>query len=115
MGTFYAVRSSHKKSVIKPAILNPTSEEIPKHYESFLNIRPKFVPTEKNLQFMDKITSTESCTLNMEYNHKENESETIRQNVSNILQKILNLKIRSNLTKDERRVLEELQKNELRV
>ena len=48
----------------------------------------------------------------MEHNHKENEAETLRQNVSNILQKILCLKIRSNLEKDERRVLKELQKND---
>ena len=47
----------------------------------------------------------------MEHNHKENEAETLRQNVSNILQKNLNLKIRSNLKNDERRTLKELQKN----
>ena len=46
---------------------------------------------------MDIITSTESCALNMGHNHKENEAETLRQNVSNILQKNLNLKIRSKL------------------
>ena len=50
---------------------------------------------------MDIITSTESCALN----HGENEAETLRQNVSNILQKNLNLKIKSNLKKDERRAL----------
>ena len=48
----------------------------------------------------------------MEHNHKENEAETLGQNVSNILQKNLNLKIRSNLKKDERRALKELQKND---
>ena len=69
------------------------------------------MPTNKNL-FMDIITSTESCALDMEHNHKENEAETLRQNVSNILQKNLNLKIRSNLKKDERRALKELQKND---
>ena len=52
----------------------------------------------------------------MKYNHKENEAETLRQNVSNILQKKLNLKIRSNLTKYERRALKKLQKDDkLRV
>ena len=48
----------------------------------------------------------------MEHNQKENEAETIRENVSNILQKNLNLKIKSNLKKDERRALEELQNND---
>ena len=61
---------------------------------------------------MDIITSTESCALDMEHNHKENEAETLRQHVSNILQKNLNLKIRSNLKKDERRALKKLQKND---
>ena len=70
------------------------------------------MPTNKNLPFMDIITSAESCALDMEHNHKENEAETLRQNVSNILQKNLNLKIRSNLKKDERTALNELQKND---
>ena len=59
---------------------------------------------------MDIITSTESCALDMEHNHRENQAETVRKNVSNILHKNLNLKIRSNLKKDERRALKELQK-----
>ena len=54
---------------------------------------------------MDKITSTKSCALDMEYNRVENKEETLRQNMSNILQRNLNIKIRGNLTKDERRVL----------
>ena len=72
--------------------------------------------TKKNLPFEDIITSTESCTLDMEYNHKENEAEIPRKNVGNILQKNFNLEIRSNLAKDERRGLKDLQKdNKLRV
>ena len=59
---------------------------------------------------MDIITSTESCALDMEHHHKENEAETLGQNVSNILQKNLNLKIRSNLKKNEKRALKELPK-----
>ena len=51
----------------------------------------------------------------MEHNHKENEAETLRQNVSNILQKNLNLKIRSNLKKGKIRALKELQKKEIKL
>ena len=54
----YSQRSKYKTSLIKPAILNLTSEEIWKHYESLLNLGPNFVPTNKNLPFMDIITST---------------------------------------------------------
>ena len=64
---------------------------------------------------MDIITSAESCALDMEHNHKENEAETLRQNVSNILQKNLNLKIRSNLKKGKIRALKELQKKEIKL
>ena len=60
---------------------------------------------------MDIITSTESCAFDMEHNHKENEVETLKQNVSTILQKNLNMKIWSKLIKDERRALKELQKS----
>ena len=64
------------------------------------------------MSFMDIITSTESFVLDMEHNYKESNAETLRQKVSHILQKNLNLKIRSNLKKDERRALKELQKND---
>ena len=100
---------------MKPVILNLTKEEIPRHYESLLNFGLKFVPTNKNLPFMDIITSIESCALDMEHNNIENEGETLRQHVSNILQKNLNLKIRSDLKKDERRELKELQKKKKKV
>ena len=55
------------------------------------------------MSFMDIITSTESCVLDMEHNYKESNAETLRQKVSHILQKNLNLKIRSNLKKDEKK------------
>ena len=72
----YCRHSNYKTILIKPAIFNFTKQEIPKHYESLLNLGPKFVPTNKNLPFMDIIISTESCALDMEHNHKENEAET---------------------------------------
>ena len=59
----YSQHSNYKTSLIKPAILNLTKEEIPKHYKSLLNLGPKFVPTNKNLPFMDIVTSTISCAL----------------------------------------------------
>ena len=62
--------NNYKTSLIKPAILNLTKEQIQKHYESLLNLGPKFVPTDKSLPFMDIITSTQSCALDMEHNHK---------------------------------------------
>ena len=104
----YCQHSNYKANLIKPAILNLTKEEIPNHYESLLNLGPKFVPTNKKLPFMDIITSTESCALN----HRENEAETLRQNVSNILQKNLNLKIKSNLQKRWKKSIKKMTKND---
>ena len=52
----------------------------------------------------------------MENSCKENEAKTLRQNVSMILEKKSNLWVRSNLTKHERRVLKELDRDDkLRV
>ena len=107
----YSQRSNCKTSSVKPAILNLTNEEISKNYESLLNLGPKLVLPNKNLPFMDIITWTESCALDMEYNYKEYEAEIPRQNVSSISQKNLSLKIRINLTNDEKRGLRELQKD----
>ena len=81
----YSQHSNYKTNLIKPAILNLTKEVIPKHCESLFSLGPKFVPTNKNLPFMDIITPTESCALDMEHNHTENEAETLRRKVSNIL------------------------------
>ena len=84
-----------------------------KNNKSLLNLGSKVVAMSKNLPFMDVITPTKSCAIDMEYNHKENEAdETLRQNVSNISQKNLNLRIRSNFTKAEGRALTELQKDD---
>ena len=68
----YSKRSYCKISLIKAAILNLTSEEIPNPYESLLNPGPKFAPTNKNLPDMDIITSAEFCALDMEYNREKN-------------------------------------------
>ena len=64
------------------------------------------------MSFMDIITSTESFVLDMEHNYKESNAETLRQKVSHILQKNLNLKIRSNLKKDEKRGIKRITKND---
>ena len=51
---------------------------------------------------MDIITSTYTYPHDLEYNRKENDVETLRQNLSNILKKDLNLKIRGNLRKKKK-------------
>ena len=58
------------KSLLKPAVLNLTNQEIPQHHLELLNLGPKFVPSNKKLSFMDIVNATEICTLSLE---KENQ------------------------------------------
>ena len=58
------------KSLLKPAVLNLTNQEIPQHHVELLNLGPKFVPSNKKLSFMDIVNVTEICTLSLE---KENQ------------------------------------------
>ena len=68
---YYSLGSDwKKKSFIKPAILNLTYDEIPKDYRSLLNLGPKYLRMNKRLRFVDIITSTEFCPLDLEYNRK---------------------------------------------
>ena len=84
--------SNCKTSLIKPALFNLISEGIQKQYKLLLML----VPSNKNMPF---IISTGSCALDLEYN-LVNKAETQRQNVSNMLKKNVNMKIRTNLTKE---------------
>ena len=65
---FFATWSQHsnyKTSLIKPAIPNLIDQEIPNYYESLWNLGPNLCLRKKNLPFMNIITSTESCALDI--------------------------------------------------
>ena len=57
------------KSLLKPAVLNLTNQEIPQHHLGLLKFGPKFIPSNKKLPFMDFVNATEVCALSLE---KEN-------------------------------------------
>ena len=79
-------------------------------------LQNKFNQTNHSFLSYQRRNTKALWVLHMQYNQKENEAETLRHNVRNILQKNLNLKIKSNVPKDKRRLLKELQKNDkLRV
>ena len=56
---------------------------------------------------MEIITATESVALNLECHNKEADDESLRQNVCHILNKNRNMKIKDNLSKEQRKALKE--------
>ena len=96
------------KSLLKPAVLNLTNQEIPQHHLELLNLGPKFVPSNKKLPFMDITNATEICPLSLEKESQIEYAELLRQKISNVTSKNMNFKIRSNLTFEHRTALKEL-------
>ena len=100
-----------RTSFLKSAVLNLTNDELPEHHKSLLNLGPKFVPSTKKIPYMDIITSTELCASNLERQDQRAESESLRQEVSDILLKNFNIKTTDNLTKNERIAIKEIKNN----
>ena len=57
---------------------------------------------------MEIITATESVALHLEYQNKEADAESFRQNVCHILNKNRNIKSKDNLSKEQRKALKEI-------
>ena len=57
---------------------------------------------------MEIITATESVALNLEYQNREADAESLRQNVRHILNKNRNMKSKNNLSKEQRKALKEI-------
>nr|XP_047132439.1 uncharacterized protein LOC105845309 [Hydra vulgaris] len=60
---------------------------------------------------MDIITNIETCALELEQQNKQTQAEILRQNCSKILTSSLKLKIKDNLTKQQRLSLQNLKKH----
>jgi len=99
--------NSKKHTLVKDAILNLAGNDIPNHHKNILNLGPKFVPTIRNIPYMEIITTTEQKALELERNEKQYEAERLRQTVQNILKKSTK-KPKSNLTKEQSQALKEL-------
>ena len=84
-------------SYIKQAVINLTDIELTEEQMSLLNLGPNFVPATKRIPFMDIISATETCALDLENSSKETDAEFLRQKVSHILNKNLYIKLRDNL------------------
>jgi len=102
--------SNWNKSTIKEVTLNLCQDEIPANHKSLLDLGPKFVPSINSIPYMDIISKTESTALKLQYDRKENESLTLRQDVLRILK--MSKPPKPNLTKDQRIALKEIKKDE---
>ena len=94
---------------VKPSIVNLTDIALTDYQTSLLNLGLKFVPTEKRITFMEIITATASVALILEYHNKETDAKSLSQNVCHILNKNRNMKIEDNLSKEQRKALEQIQ------
>ena len=54
---------------------------------------------------MDIILAPEPCAIHLETNSKEKDAEYLRQQVSQIINRNLDIKIRGNLSKSQRKAL----------
>ena len=92
-------------SYIKQAVINLTDTELTEEQKSLLNLGPNFVPATKRKPFMDIISATETCAIDLENSSKETDAECLRQKVSHILNRNLNIKLRDNLSNPQRQAL----------
>ena len=63
------------------------------------------------MPFLDIISAAETCTIDLENNIKEIDSECLLQNVSHILKRNLNIKLRGNLSKSQRKAFVQINNN----
>nr|XP_047132455.1 uncharacterized protein LOC124811183 [Hydra vulgaris] len=105
------LRISPLNQVIKPAILNLTNVILDKATTELLNLGPKFLPFQKKIPYMDIITNIEMCALQLEKLDKSIKAESLRQNCSNILTSSLKLRLKDNLSKQQRISIRKLKMN----
>ena len=82
---------------------------------SLLKLGPNFVPATKRIPFMDIISATEACALDLENSSKETDLEFLHQKVSHILNKNLYIKLRDNLSKPQRKALVQIKNKKLSI
>ncbi|XP_065642537.1 uncharacterized protein LOC136074160 [Hydra vulgaris] len=67
-----------------------------------LNLGLKFVPLQRKILYMDIITNVEMCTLRLEKQGKSKQAESLKRNCSKILTNSFKLRLKDNLTKQQR-------------
>ena len=92
-------------SYVKQAVINLIDTELTEEQLSLLNLGPHFVPATKRTPFMDIISATETCALDFQNSSKKTDVEFLPQKVSHILKRNINIKLRGNLSKTQRKAL----------
>ena len=98
-------------SHIKQAVINLTDTELTDEHISLLNLEPNFVSATKRIPFMDIMLATETCAIDLENSSKETDAKFLRQKVSHILNRNLNIKLPNNLSKPQRKALMQMKSN----
>ena len=70
-------RKQKTTSYIKQAVINLTDTELTEKQKSLLNLGLNFVPATKTIPFMDIISATETCAIDLENNSKETDAECL--------------------------------------
>ena len=96
---------------IKQAVINLTNTELTEEQNSLLNFEPNFILATKRIPFMDISSDIETCTIDLENRSKETDAECLRQKVSRILNRNLNIKLWDNLSKPQRQALVQMKNN----
>ena len=99
-------------NIVKTSTLVLSKDVIPDEHKELLNLGPNFVPAFNRAPIMDIVTSVEAIASRMNTTTDETcEAELLRHDVSNILEKYVNKKLPTNLTKQQSKALREMKSN----
>ena len=93
-------------TLVKDPVLNLAPSEIPETQKNLLSLGPKFVPTSTKIPYMDLVTTTEASALKLEYEKKDKEAQTLRQDVLRVLK--MAKPVKDNLTREQRKAIKEI-------
>ena len=73
---------------MKQAVIHLTNKQLTNDQAFLLNLGLNFAPKNKNIPFIDIIAATESTALDLENQNIGNDPNSLRQKVTDILNKI---------------------------
>jgi len=74
-------RTDESVSLLKPAVLNLTEEDVQPGMMELLDLGPKFVPSPDSIPFMDIITSTECVAIDLARESEQSKAESMRKDI----------------------------------
>ena len=95
---------------VKSAVLNLCESDIPPNQYELLNLGPKFVPCQKQIPYMDIVSTTECSSLKLEYSKKIEEAQTLRKDVLRALK--MNKPTRNNMSLSQINAIKEIKNDD---